>query len=80
MERVVDERDATKPEGSYTARLLAKGLDGALKKLGEEATEVVLAAKGETDEGWRKSPPTYCSTSSWRSTSEVCRSPVWPKC
>ena len=50
VERVVDERDATKPEGSYTVRLLAKGLDGALKKLGEEATEVVLAAKGETDE------------------------------
>ena len=32
---------------SYTAKLLAKGLDAALKKIGEEATEVVLAAKGE---------------------------------
>ena len=50
VERVIDERAATMPEESYTARLLAKGLDGALKKLGEEATEVVLAAKGESDE------------------------------
>jgi phosphoribosyl-AMP cyclohydrolase / phosphoribosyl-ATP pyrophosphohydrolase len=50
VERVIDERAATMPEGSYTARLLAKGIDGALKKLGEEATEVVLAAKGESDE------------------------------
>jgi phosphoribosyl-ATP pyrophosphohydrolase/phosphoribosyl-AMP cyclohydrolase len=50
VERVIAERATTKPEGSYTARLLAKGLDGALKKLGEEATEVVIAAKGETDE------------------------------
>ncbi len=48
--RVVDERDRTRPEGSYTARLLGKGLDHTLKKVGEEATEVVLAAKAETDE------------------------------
>lgn len=50
IERVIDERARTMPEGSYTARLLGKGLDAALKKLGEEATEVVLAAKGETQE------------------------------
>jgi phosphoribosyl-ATP pyrophosphohydrolase len=30
--------------------LLAKGPDGALQKIGEEATEVILAAKGESDE------------------------------
>lgn len=33
------------PEKSYVARLLAKGPDAFLKKVGEEATEVVMAAK-----------------------------------
>jgi phosphoribosyl-ATP pyrophosphohydrolase len=33
------------PEASYVARLLHKGPDGFLKKIGEEATEVVMAAK-----------------------------------
>jgi phosphoribosyl-ATP pyrophosphohydrolase/phosphoribosyl-AMP cyclohydrolase len=47
---VIADRARTMPESSYTARVLAKGLDHALKKVGEEATEVLLAAKGETDE------------------------------
>lgn len=34
-------------EGSYTNYLLDKGLDKILKKVGEEATEVVIAAKNE---------------------------------
>jgi phosphoribosyl-AMP cyclohydrolase / phosphoribosyl-ATP pyrophosphohydrolase len=50
LARVIASRGRERPEGSYTARLLAKGLDHALKKVGEEATEVVLAAKGESDE------------------------------
>lgn len=50
LERVVAERGAASPETSYTARLLAKGLDATLKKIGEEATEVVIAAKGESAE------------------------------
>jgi len=33
------------PEASYVARLLSKGADSILKKVGEEATEVVMAAK-----------------------------------
>ncbi|MBS0317958.1 MAG: phosphoribosyl-ATP diphosphatase [Proteobacteria bacterium] len=33
------------PETSYVARLLARGPDAFLKKIGEEATEVVMAAK-----------------------------------
>lgn len=33
------------PQASYVARLLAKGPDTFLKKIGEEATEVVMAAK-----------------------------------
>jgi phosphoribosyl-ATP pyrophosphohydrolase len=39
---------------SYVARLLAKGPDGFLKKIGEEATEVVMAAK-DADHGGDKS-------------------------
>jgi phosphoribosyl-ATP pyrophosphohydrolase/phosphoribosyl-AMP cyclohydrolase len=50
LSRVVASRAKDAPEGSYTARLLAKGQDAVLKKIGEEATEVVLAAKSETDE------------------------------
>ena len=50
LARVIAQRGRERPEGSYTARLMAKGLDGALKKVGEEATEVVLAAKGESDQ------------------------------
>ena len=38
------------PDTSYVARLLAKGPDAFLKKIGEEATEVVLAAK-DADHG-----------------------------
>jgi phosphoribosyl-ATP pyrophosphohydrolase/phosphoribosyl-AMP cyclohydrolase len=47
LERTVARRaEAADPEASYTARLLAKGIDTVCKKVGEEATEVVLAAKG----------------------------------
>ena len=44
---VGDRAAAADPESSYTARLLAKGIDTVCKKVGEEATEVVIAAKGE---------------------------------
>ena len=50
LRRVIAERAEHAPEGSYTARLLAQGADQVLKKIGEEATEVVLAARGESDE------------------------------
>lgn len=43
---VADRAAAADPDASYTARLLAKGVDTVCKKVGEEATEVVLAAKG----------------------------------
>ncbi|NYT84393.1 phosphoribosyl-ATP diphosphatase [Pollutimonas harenae] len=36
------------PASSYTAKLLAKGPDAFLKKIGEEATELVMAAKDNT--------------------------------
>jgi phosphoribosyl-ATP pyrophosphohydrolase/phosphoribosyl-AMP cyclohydrolase len=50
LARVVAERAKATPEESYTARLLQKGPDQVLKKVGEEATEVVLAARAQTDE------------------------------
>jgi phosphoribosyl-ATP pyrophosphohydrolase/phosphoribosyl-AMP cyclohydrolase len=50
LERVIAARGSADPSQSYTARLLGRGLDHTLKKVGEEATEVVLAAKGESDE------------------------------
>ncbi len=40
-------RKADKPEGSYTTYLFEKGLDKILKKVGEESTEVIIAAKAE---------------------------------
>ena len=49
LARVVRERAQAKPDESYTARLLAKGRAAVLKKIGEEATEVVLAASAESD-------------------------------
>lgn len=42
---VVESRRSADPEKSYVARLLSKGPDSFLKKIGEEATETVLAAK-----------------------------------
>jgi phosphoribosyl-ATP pyrophosphohydrolase len=42
---VIDERKRADPAKSYVARLLAKGPDAVLKKIGEEATEVVMACK-----------------------------------
>jgi len=42
--------EAADPDASYTARLLAKGIDTVCKKVGEEATEVVVAAKGRERE------------------------------
>jgi phosphoribosyl-ATP pyrophosphohydrolase/phosphoribosyl-AMP cyclohydrolase len=43
----IAERAATRPEGSYTARLLDGGVDAVSRKVTEEATEVLLAAKDD---------------------------------
>ncbi|MDQ3775137.1 MAG: phosphoribosyl-ATP diphosphatase [Pseudomonadota bacterium] len=43
---MLEARKHADPETSYVAGLYAKGLDTILKKLGEEATETLLAAKG----------------------------------
>ena len=42
---VIESRRHGDPDKSYVARLFAKGTDAMLKKVGEEATEVVMAAK-----------------------------------
>ncbi|OGI59020.1 MAG: phosphoribosyl-ATP diphosphatase [Candidatus Muproteobacteria bacterium RBG_19FT_COMBO_61_10] len=42
---VLESRKGADPASSYVAGLYAKGLDAILKKIGEEATETVLAAK-----------------------------------
>jgi len=46
LEAAIAERRAADPGTSYVASLNAKGLDAILKKVGEEATEAVIAAKG----------------------------------
>jgi phosphoribosyl-ATP pyrophosphohydrolase len=43
---VIESRKNADPTQSYVARLFHKGTDSILKKIGEEATEVVIAAKG----------------------------------
>ena len=45
LARVIESRRGASPDTSYVARLLAKGPDAVLKKIGEEATETVMAAK-----------------------------------
>ena len=52
------------PATSYVARLLAKGPDAFLKKIGEEATEVVMAAK-DVDHGAAKSKLVYEVADLW---------------
>jgi phosphoribosyl-ATP pyrophosphohydrolase len=42
---VLEARKTAEAESSYVAKLYAKGLDAILKKVGEEATETVMAAK-----------------------------------
>jgi phosphoribosyl-AMP cyclohydrolase / phosphoribosyl-ATP pyrophosphohydrolase len=44
---LIADRDARRPEGSYTAKLLDKGLGRVSQKVGEEAVEVVVAAHSE---------------------------------
>lgn len=45
LARVIEERRGGDPDKSYVARLLARAPDAVLKKIGEEATECVIAAK-----------------------------------
>ena len=44
---LLEDRRKTRPEGSYTTYLFEKGIDKILKKVGEESTEVIIAAKAD---------------------------------
>ncbi len=50
LEKVIAEREAERPEGSYTTYLFDEGVDKILKKVGEEASEVIIAAKNRDHE------------------------------
>ena len=47
----IEERKGASPESSYTAKLLAEGVERAAKKLGEEAVEVVISAVQKDKDG-----------------------------
>lgn len=47
LSQIIAERRQKDPAESYTARLHQKGLDAILKKIGEEAGEVIIAAKNQ---------------------------------
>jgi phosphoribosyl-ATP pyrophosphohydrolase len=50
LSEVLAQRKDADPDSSYVAKLYSKGLDSILKKIGEEATETVMAAKdGDRD-------------------------------
>ena len=50
LEAIIARRASDKPEDSYTARLLAKGLGKVAQKVGEEGVETALAGAGESDQ------------------------------
>ncbi len=50
LSALLEARKTADPTSSYVAKLYAKGMDSILKKVGEEATETVLAAKGGNKE------------------------------
>lgn len=45
LAELLEQRKSADPQTSYVAKLYAKGMDSILKKVGEEATETILAAK-----------------------------------
>lgn len=47
LEKIVADRAASGDENSWTAKLVARGIEKASKKLGEEAVETVIASLGE---------------------------------
>ncbi len=49
LAEVLEQRKGAAPDSSYVSSLYNKGLDAILKKIGEEATETVMAAKDSKD-------------------------------
>lgn len=50
LSATIESRKTANPDSSYVAKLFHNGVDSILKKIGEEATEVVIAAKDENRE------------------------------
>jgi phosphoribosyl-AMP cyclohydrolase / phosphoribosyl-ATP pyrophosphohydrolase len=50
LEELIEKRQLERPEGAYTTYLFEKGVDKILKKVGEEASEVIIAAKNRDSE------------------------------
>ena len=50
LEEIIDDRIKNPQENSYVSKLAKKGINKVVQKVGEEATEVVIAALKETDE------------------------------
>jgi phosphoribosyl-AMP cyclohydrolase / phosphoribosyl-ATP pyrophosphohydrolase len=50
LEKLIIEREQERPEGAYTTYLFEEGVDKILKKVGEEASEVIIAAKNRDRE------------------------------
>lgn len=50
LEKIIAQREREMPEGSYTTYLFKEGVDKILKKVGEEAAEVIIAAKNRSHE------------------------------
>ena len=48
--QIIEDRKANPSQKSYTASLFAEGEDRILQKVGEEAVEVIIAAKGQGDQ------------------------------
>jgi phosphoribosyl-ATP pyrophosphohydrolase len=55
---ILETRKSAAPDSSYVAKLYSKGLDAILKKVGEEATETVMAAKDAEHIAQTSSSPT----------------------
>jgi phosphoribosyl-AMP cyclohydrolase / phosphoribosyl-ATP pyrophosphohydrolase len=77
--RLIHERNITRPEGSYTVKLLNGGVDRILKKVGEESGEVIIAAKNNKREEilWESADLLYHLAVLWEvqgiATSDIAR-------
>ena len=64
LTEILEQRKAAAPDSSYVASLYDKGLDAILKKIGEEATETVMAAK-DVEQGGNKDKLIYEVADLW---------------
>jgi len=53
LEKIIGDRKVSAPEGSYTAKLFSDGLNKITQKVGEEATEVIIAALNQKEEQFK---------------------------